>query len=47
MAVTSQDALASVLAGYAPGDGVTVTWTSGTTGATTSATVTLAQGPVG
>lgn len=44
-AVSSGDALAAVLAGYAPGDEVTLTWTSGDTGGTRTATVTLAQGP--
>ncbi|AEI12768.1 S1C family serine protease [Cellulomonas gilvus] len=44
-AVSSGDELSSVLAGYAPGDEVTLTWTSGSTGGTQTATVTLVQGP--
>ncbi|MCL2465331.1 MAG: trypsin-like peptidase domain-containing protein, partial [Micrococcales bacterium] len=44
-AVASSDALSSALAGYRPGDRVKITWVSGTTGATRSATVTLASGP--
>ncbi|MBT0995576.1 trypsin-like peptidase domain-containing protein [Cellulomonas sp. DKR-3] len=43
--IGSGDELSSVLAGYAPGDGVTLTWTSGSTGGTRTATVTLAEGP--
>lgn len=43
--VSSSDELASALAGYDPGDQVTITWVSGGTGATSSATVTLAAGP--
>jgi S1-C subfamily serine protease len=42
--VTSADDLSSALAGYDAGDRVTVTWTTAT-GATQSATVTLATGP--
>lgn len=46
-AVSSSDELAAVLATHRPGDEVTITWVSGSTGATSSATVTLAAGPVG
>jgi S1-C subfamily serine protease len=43
--VTSAASLSSAMAGYAPGDRVSVRWTTAT-GATQSATVTLATGPV-
>ena len=43
-AITSTDDLSSVMAGYAPGDRVTVTWTTAA-GATESAGVTLGSGP--
>ncbi|HEY0188427.1 MAG TPA: trypsin-like peptidase domain-containing protein [Cellulomonas sp.] len=42
--VASGDALREVLADYAPGDQVTLTWTT-TDGSTQTATVTLIQGP--
>jgi S1-C subfamily serine protease len=42
--VTSAAGLSSAMAGYQPGDRVSVTWTTAT-GATHSATVTLATGP--
>lgn len=45
VAVGSADALSTILAGHVPGDQVTVTWTSGTTGASRTATVTLIAGP--
>ncbi|OIQ81772.1 putative serine protease HhoA precursor [mine drainage metagenome] len=45
VAVGSADALSQLLSGYAPGAEVTVTWTSGTTGASQTATVTLIAGP--
>ena len=44
-AVSSSDELAAALATHKPGDKVTVTWVSGTTGASSSATVTLIAGP--
>lgn len=44
-AVESSDALSSALDAYQPGDSVTITWVSGTTGASSSATVTLIAGP--
>lgn len=44
-AVGSSDALSSALDAYQPGDSVTITWVSGTTGASSSATVTLIAGP--
>ena len=43
--VGSADALSELLAGHQPGDQVTVTWTSGTTGASRTAIVTLIAGP--
>lgn len=43
-AVTSADGLSTALKSYSPGDRVTVTWVD-TSGATHSATVTLAAGP--
>lgn len=45
-AITSSDQLSTVLAGHKPGDKVTITWTSASTGASHTATVTLATGPV-
>lgn len=45
VAVGSADALSELLAAHQPGDQVTVTWTSGTTGASRTATVTLIAGP--
>jgi len=42
--VTSADGLSAAISGYKPGDSVSVTWTD-TSGATQSATVTLATGP--
>lgn len=45
VAVGSADALSELLAAHQPGDQVTVTWTSGTTGASQTATVTLIAGP--
>ena len=42
--ITSAEDLSSAMAGYDPGDRVTVAWTTAT-GATRSATVTLASGP--
>ena len=44
-AVASSDALSGALDGQKPGDRVTITWVSGTTGAASSATVTLIAGP--
>ncbi|OJV78943.1 MAG: hypothetical protein BGO37_00890 [Cellulomonas sp. 73-92] len=44
-AVTSADGLSSALGAHKPGDRVTITWVSGTTGTTHSATVTLVAGP--
>lgn len=44
-AVDSADALSTALGKYAPGDKVKITWVSGTTGKTQSATVTLMAGP--
>ncbi|WP_051682033.1 S1C family serine protease [Cellulomonas sp. HZM] len=44
-AVDSSAELSSAIAGYAPGDAVKVTWVSGTSGETSSATVTLTAGP--
>jgi S1-C subfamily serine protease len=44
-AVTSADGLSSALGAHKAGDRVTITWVSGTTGATHSATVTLIAGP--
>ncbi|MCG2798952.1 MAG: trypsin-like peptidase domain-containing protein [Cellulomonas sp.] len=44
-AITTSSQLSSVLAEYSPGDSVTITWTSGTTGTSQSATVTLIEGP--
>ncbi len=44
-AVSSSDELSAALATHEPGDRVTLTWVSGTTGATSSATVTLIAGP--
>ena len=44
-AVASSDALSGALDGHRPGDRVTITWVSGTTGAASSATVTLIAGP--
>jgi S1-C subfamily serine protease len=43
--ISTATQLSTALAKYAPGDSVTITWVSGTTGATQSATVTLIQGP--
>ncbi|OZB88372.1 MAG: hypothetical protein B7X41_08480 [Microbacterium sp. 14-71-5] len=45
-AITSSDQLSTVLAGYKPGQKVTITWTSASTGTSRTATVTLAKGPV-
>lgn len=45
-AITSSDQLSTVLAGHKPGDKVTITWTSASTGTSHTATVTLATGPV-
>ncbi|MFC0647300.1 S1C family serine protease [Cellulomonas phragmiteti] len=45
--VASPDELGAAVASYRPGDEVEVLWVDGTTGATRSAMVTLAQGPVG
>jgi S1-C subfamily serine protease len=44
-AVSSADALSTTLGTYSPGDKVKITWVSGTTGKTQSATVTLMAGP--
>jgi S1-C subfamily serine protease len=44
-AVGSADALGELLSGHEPGDQVAVTWTSGTTGASRTTTVTLIAGP--
>lgn len=44
-AIGSSDALSQTLAGYDPGDTVTLTWTSAADGTTRTATVTLAEGP--
>jgi len=44
-AIASADALSTAMSGHKPGDKVTITWVSGTTGATQSATVTLIAGP--
>ncbi|MDM7856651.1 S1C family serine protease [Cellulomonas alba] len=44
-AVSSADALSKALGKYAPGDKVKITWVSGTSGKTQSATVTLMAGP--
>lgn len=43
--ISSGSQLSSVLGGYAPGDKVRITWVSGSTGASQSATVTLVEGP--
>jgi len=43
--VGSADVLSELLAGHTPGDQVTVTWTSGATGASQTAAVTLIAGP--
>ncbi len=44
-AVRSSDDLSAALAAHEPGDEVTVTWTSGTTGGSEQASVTLVEGP--
>lgn len=44
-AISTSDALSAALATHKPGDRVTITWVSGTTGASSSATVTLMAGP--
>lgn len=44
-AVSSADELSQALAKYSPGDKVKITWVSGTSGKTHSATVTLMAGP--
>jgi len=44
-AITSYDVLRSALAGYQPGDSVTLRWTD-TSGSAHSAQVTLAESPV-
>jgi len=44
-AVRSADDLSAALAEHDPGDKVTVTWTTGSTGRSESATVTLVEGP--
>jgi S1-C subfamily serine protease len=44
-AIASADALTAAMAGHKAGDRVTITWVSGSTGATQSATVTLIAGP--
>lgn len=43
--ISTSDALSAALATHKPGDRVTITWVSGTTGASSSATVTLMAGP--
>jgi len=43
--VASADALSTALGKYAPGDKVKITWVSGTTGKSQTATVTLMAGP--
>ncbi len=44
--VSSADQLSTLLAGYKPGDKVSITWTAASTGTSHTATVTLVQGPV-
>ncbi|WP_159808623.1 S1C family serine protease, partial [Cellulomonas citrea] len=43
--ISSGSQLSSVLGGHAPGDRVRITWVSGSTGASRSATVRLVEGP--
>ena len=47
VAVSTADELSAAIATFEPGDEVTLTWVSGTTGTEQSADVVLAQGPVG